>query len=185
MLVAVVTSILCRKVMNNSKWHSTRVTIFGTVWLAATAFAATIRYGAFRRNCGRAFLRYGLHSTLTASQTVAGSRSEASPPGSKNAPMQSILKGCQIASYRLDSQVRACVTQDQIQLGFEGRRSKVDLYRFYLSREVIFSGIPSGCMMYGDCVPGVYASLQPPATVCDRFAIKMNASHEPAGAAMR
>ncbi len=43
----------------------------------------------------------------------------------------------------------------------------------FVSREVEFSGIPSGCCYQGDSVPGVSASLQPPATICDRFAIKI------------
>jgi len=51
---------------------------------------------------------------------------------------------------------------------------KNDVYQFDFSREVDFSGIPSGCLYKDDSVPGVSASLQPPATVCDRFVIKMN-----------
>ena len=49
---------------------------------------------------------------------------------------------------------------------------KNDVYQFDFSREVDFSGIPSGCLYKDDSVPGVSASLQPPATFCDRFAIK-------------
>ena len=67
---------------------------------------------------------YGHHTTLKASQIVAGGRSEASTPGSKNAPTQSILKGCQIVSYRMDSQHQECVTQDFTHLGFEGNQSR-------------------------------------------------------------
>ncbi len=37
----------------------------------------------------------------------------------------------------------------------------------------MFSGIPAGCIICGDCVPGVSAALQPPATFWDRFAITM------------
>ena len=44
--------------------------------------------------------------------------------------------------------------------------------RLYFSRAVEFTGIASGCFYQGDSVPGVTASLQPPATICDRFAIK-------------
>ena len=61
----------------------------------------------------------------------------------------------------MDSQARECVTQEYTQLGFEGRRSKIDVYRFDFSREVEFSGIPSGCVYQGVSVPGVSASLQP------------------------
>ena len=79
--------------------------------LRSRALAATVRNGASRSTCGREFVRstllawlrstlldHGLHTTLKASQSVAGGRSEASTPGSKNAPTQSILKGCQITS---------------------------------------------------------------------------------------
>ena len=45
--------------------------------------------------------------------------------------------------------------------------------RFYNIGEIMLSGIPSGCVFQGDSVPGVSASLQPPATVWDRFAIKI------------
>ena len=45
--------------------------------------------------------------------------------------------------------------------------------RFYNIGEIMLSGIPSGCVLQGDSVPGVSASLQPPATFCDRFAIKI------------
>ena len=45
--------------------------------------------------------------------------------------------------------------------------------------EVEISGIPSGCVDYVDSVPGVSASLQPPATFCDRFAIKMIGPNHP------
>ena len=51
--------------------------------------------------------------------------------------------------------------------------NKNDAYRFCFSREVEFSGILSGCCYHGDSVPGVSASLQPPATFCDRCAIKI------------
>jgi hypothetical protein len=57
------------------------------------------------------------------------------------------------------------------------KRSNNDVYRFYFSREVEFSGIPSGCFYQFDSVPGVSASLQPPATFCDRFAIKIIDPH--------
>ena len=57
-----------------------------------------------------------------------------------------------------------------IQNGFATSRT---CPRLHFSREVQFSGIPSGCCYQGDSVPGVSASLQPPATICDRFAIKI------------
>ena len=72
---------------------------------------------------------YGHHTTLKASQIVAGGRSEASTPGSKNAPTQSILKGCQIALYREDLQPQGHVTQEFTHMEFEESQSNNDVYR--------------------------------------------------------
>ena len=116
---------------------------------------------------------HGNHTTLKASQIVAGGRSEASTPGSKNAPTQSILKGCQMASYRTDLRPQGHVTQEFTQRGFEGNQSKTTCADSILGVKSTFSGIPSGCFYQFDSVPGVSASLQPPATICDRFAIKI------------
>ena len=76
------------------------------------------------QDVGTSSSQHGYHTTLKASQIVAGGRSEASTTGLKNAPIQSILKGCQIALYRTDLQPQRHVTQEFAQWGFEGIQSK-------------------------------------------------------------
>ena len=70
-------------------------------------------------------------------------------------------KGCQIASYRTDSQPQGRETPAFTHQGFEGNQSNNDVYRFYFSREVEFSGIPSGCFYQFDSVPGVSVRYNP------------------------
>ena len=116
-------------------------------------------------------------TTLEASQIVAGGQSEAVTPGSKNAIAQSILKGCQIASYQIHQIEFDILPHEQLIQQMDmivvTADHFLDVYRSYNRSEVVFSGIPPGCVFQGDSVPGVSASLQPPATFWDRFAIKV------------
>ena len=77
---------------------------------------------------------HGNHTTLKASQIVAGGRSEASTPGSKNAPTQCILKGCQNALWGTNSQSQGHVTQEFTHVECEGNQSNNDVSRIYFSR---------------------------------------------------
>ena len=81
------------------------------------------------------------------------------------------MKGCQIASFRMDSQARECVTQEYTRLRFDDQKSTcTDLILAVKSsflaslqdaftKAILFRGFPLRC--------------NPPATLWDRFAIKI------------